>query len=101
MAFGVGVIGLILIELANIYFIMPMPGSQRMRSIDEAYVIHSWRWPLRFFFGALVVAGVYFGDANAGMAQVAGSRSSSLVAFVAYAANYRWLPTTCSASRRC
>ena len=33
-AFVVGVIGLILIELANIYFIMPMPGSQRMRSIN-------------------------------------------------------------------
>ena len=89
MAFGVGVIGLILIELANIYFIMPMPGSQRMRSIDEAYVIHSWRWPLRFFFGALVVAGVYSALRTPGWRKWLVPVALLLVAFVAYTANYR------------
>ena len=37
--FTLGVFGLVLFEIANVYFIMPMPGSQRMRSIDMAFVI--------------------------------------------------------------
>ena len=56
--FAVGVIGLLLLEIANVYFIMPMPGSQRMRSIDMAYAIYGWRWPLRVLFGAMILAGV-------------------------------------------
>jgi hypothetical protein len=32
IAFVIGVAGLIVFELANVYFIMPMPGSQRMKS---------------------------------------------------------------------
>ena len=56
--FALGIVGLMLTEAANVYFIMPMPGSQRMRSIDVAYVIYTWRWPLRIMFGALAAAGV-------------------------------------------
>jgi hypothetical protein len=56
--FAVGVLGLVLFEIANVYFIMPMPGSQRMRSIDMAYTIYSWRWTLRALFGAMFLAGV-------------------------------------------
>ncbi|MEP6729792.1 MAG: DUF3179 domain-containing (seleno)protein [bacterium] len=55
--FAIGVLGSIFTELANVYFIMPMPGSQQMRSIDAAYVIYSWRWPLRIVFGVMIVAG--------------------------------------------
>ena len=36
--FGV-IAGALLVELANVYFIMPMPGSQRMNSIDLAYFL--------------------------------------------------------------
>jgi hypothetical protein len=89
MAFIVGVTGLILIELANIYFIMPMPGSQRMRSIEEAYVIHSWRWPLRFFFGALVLAGVFPSLRTPGWRKWLAPVALVLVAFVAYVANFQ------------
>ena len=32
-------------ELANVVFIMPMPGSQQMNSIDLAYFLYQWRWP--------------------------------------------------------
>ena len=56
--FAVGVIGLLLFEIANVYFIMPMPGSQRMRSIDMAYTIYGWRWALRALLGTMIVAGV-------------------------------------------
>ena len=35
--FYVGLVLLVLFELANVYFIMPMPYSQRVRSIEVAY----------------------------------------------------------------
>lgn len=52
---GIGL--LVLFEIANVYFIMPMPGSQRMASIDLAYLIYSWRWLFRAIFVAMIVAG--------------------------------------------
>lgn len=55
--FYIGVIGLLLFELANVYFIMPMPGSQQMNSIDLAYFLHQWRWAFRAIFGVLIVLG--------------------------------------------
>ena len=36
-----------LFEAANVYFIMPMPGSQRMESIALAYFLYKWRWVFR------------------------------------------------------
>ena len=55
--FYLGITLLVMFELARVYFIMPLPGSQRMRSIDVAYWLHSWRWPLRAVFATLIVAG--------------------------------------------
>lgn len=55
--FYLGIIGIILYEIAKVYFIMPMPGSQRMNSIDAAYWLHSWRWPLRILFWAMIIGG--------------------------------------------
>ncbi|SDE30447.1 Protein of unknown function [Dyadobacter soli] len=55
--FYLGVIGVILYEIAKVYFIMPMPGSQQMNSIDAAYFLHTWRWPLRILFWAMIIAG--------------------------------------------
>jgi hypothetical protein len=46
---------LILFEIANVYFIMPMPGSQRMDSVGLAYFLYSWRWLFRLALGALAV----------------------------------------------
>lgn len=56
--FYIGAIGLILFEIANVYFIMPMPGSQRMRSIDVAYFLYSYRWVFRVIFGLLLLLGL-------------------------------------------
>ena len=53
-----GILGLFLFEVLNVYFIMPLPGSQRVRSIDVAYAFHTWRWLARGVFGVLTVAGV-------------------------------------------
>jgi Protein of unknown function (DUF3179) len=57
--FYIGIIGLILFEILNVYFIMPMPGSQRMRSIDIAYFFNTYRWLFRGFFGLLALVGIY------------------------------------------
>ncbi len=55
----IGIICLILFEIANVYFIMPMPGSQRMPSIDVAYFLYTWRWVFRAIFGVIAVAGFW------------------------------------------
>lgn len=57
--FYIGIIGLILFEILNVYFIMPMPGSQRMRSIDIAYFFNTYRWIFRGFFSLLALVGIY------------------------------------------
>lgn len=56
--FWAGIAGLLLFEAANVYFIMPMPGSQRIRSVDAAYRIYGWRWWARGLFGAALLAGL-------------------------------------------
>jgi hypothetical protein len=57
--FWFGVIGLLLFEIANVYFIMPMPGSQQMNSIDIAYFLHKWRWAFRGLFAAMIFLGLF------------------------------------------
>ena len=34
-------------EFASVWFIMPLPGSQRIRSVEIAYALHSARWVVR------------------------------------------------------
>ncbi len=55
--FYLGVLGFILFEIAHVYFIMPMPGSQEMNSLDGAYFLNVWRWAFRFVFGLMLVLG--------------------------------------------
>lgn len=49
--------GLLLFEVANVYFIMPMPGSQQYNTINLAYFLYSWRWVFRIVFAALIIIG--------------------------------------------
>lgn len=54
-----GVTGLILYEIASVYFIMPMPGiSQEVNSLDAAYALYSWRWAARSLLILPVLAGI-------------------------------------------
>jgi hypothetical protein len=55
--FYFSVSGLILFEIANVFFIMPMPGSQEMKSIEAAYFFYTWRWIFRFIFLLLLSYG--------------------------------------------
>ncbi len=57
--FWLGFLGLLFFEIANVYFIMPMPGSQKMNSIDAAYFLYKWRWIFRIIFGLMIIAGLF------------------------------------------
>lgn len=56
--FWLGWLGLLLFEVANVYFIMPMPGSQQMNSIDAAYFLYKWRWVIRGLFLLMIIIGL-------------------------------------------
>ena len=55
--FYIGLAGLLFFEIAQVYYIMPMPGSQRIDSLDFAYQLYLWRWYFRGVFGALALIG--------------------------------------------
>ena len=55
--FYFGVAGLALFEILKVYFIMPMPGSQRMDSLDIAYFLHTYRWFFRVAFAIMIIIG--------------------------------------------
>jgi len=56
--FYIGLIALLLFEFLKVYFIMPMPGSQQMNSIDFAYFLHQYRWVFRIVCLILILIGV-------------------------------------------
>ncbi len=49
-------LGLAAFEIAGVYFIMPLPGSQRMRSLPLAYALYQSRWLVRLGLGAALAA---------------------------------------------
>lgn len=55
--FYFGALSLILFEIVNVYFIMPLPGSQEINSLEFAYFFHTYRWFFRLLFMGMVVYG--------------------------------------------
>jgi hypothetical protein len=55
--FYIGLLGLALFEILNVYFITPMPGSQQFNTIDIAYFLYIYRWFFRIVLGLMIVAG--------------------------------------------
>ena len=55
--FYFAVVLFVLFEVANVYFIMPMPGSQEQSTIDLAYFLYSKRWIIRGLLFLLLIAG--------------------------------------------
>ncbi len=53
-----GLAGLVVFEILKVYFIMPMPGSQRMNSLAVAYFLHSHRWGIRIACALAILAGI-------------------------------------------
>ncbi|MBC7841731.1 MAG: DUF3179 domain-containing protein [Gemmatimonadaceae bacterium] len=87
--FWVGSIGLVVLEIALVYFIMPMPGSQRMRSIELAYALYQWRWAARSVFGLMVLAGLLPAWRSPGRLRYVVPVALLVVAGVTYAFNFR------------
>jgi hypothetical protein len=56
--FYTGIIIISVFELLNVFFIMPMPGSQEIKSIDIAYFLYTHRWHFRIAVGILIAAGM-------------------------------------------
>ena len=87
--FYLGVSLLVLFEIANVYFIMPMPGSQRMASIDVAYMIYSWRWLFRAVFAAMIIAGAPSAWRTPGRKRFAAPAVLVVAAAVVYVVNFQ------------
>jgi hypothetical protein len=87
--FYLGVVALVLFELANVYFIMPMPFSQRTRSIDVAYFLYSWRWIVRALCGAMILTGALAAWRTPDWRRWLMPASLVLASGVGYALNFR------------
>ena len=81
-------IGLALFELAKVYFIMPMPGSQRIKSLDAAYALHIWRWAFRLVAVVAIAAGMRAAFAVRGWRRAVPVLVLLAAAAVGVAANY-------------
>jgi hypothetical protein len=86
--FYLGAVMSVLFELANVYFIMPLPFSQRARSIEIAYFLYSWRWGFRAIAGAFILAGLPAAFRMAGWHRAFPVASLAVTAAAAYAANF-------------
>jgi len=84
---GIGLLALF--EAANVFFIMPMPGSQRMRSIDLAYLLYSWRWLFRAVSLVMIGAGAMSAFRTAGRRKLVPSMSLVVAALLVYATNFK------------
>lgn len=85
--FYLGLIALSLFEILKVYFIMPMPGSQEMNSIDVAYFLHTYRWTFRIAFVLLILGGS-LGAFRTGRRWIPLS-ALTLALIVVYAFNFR------------
>jgi len=56
--FYTALVGLVIFEILKVFFIMPMPGSQEIQSLDLAYFLNKWRWGIRFIFFVMMVFGL-------------------------------------------
>ena len=86
--FFAGLLCWALFELAAVWFIMPLPYSQRMRSIDVAYALYSLRWAFRAVFAAMVLAGASPALRAPGWRRWAAAAALVLAAGVAYLTNF-------------
>jgi hypothetical protein len=68
---------------------MPLPGSQRMRSIEIAYALYSWRWAMRGVFGAMIAFGATPALSRLGSRRWLAGVAVVAVAALAYVTNFR------------
>jgi len=86
-------------EVMKVYFIMPFPGSQRMNSLDVAYFLHTYRWPLRGTFALLLLLG--FANAFQAKRKWVPTLFLLLAAVVAYYFNFEMTADSISRNLLC
>jgi hypothetical protein len=87
--FWCGLLLVAAVEFALVYFIMPMPGSQRMRSLDLAYTLYSWRWVLRGAAALILLPGVAAMWRATGLTRWVARGAALAVAAAVYMLNFR------------
>lgn len=87
--FYLGILILVAFEVANVYFIMPLPGSQRVRNVELAYQLYTWRWLIRGVAIALVAAGILPALRTTGWRKVPALLALALATLVAWQANFK------------
>ena len=87
-----GLMYLILLEIAKVYFIMPFPGSQQFNVISIAYFLHNNIWWLRIMGIVLMVgpASTTFSDGNR-WGKITLVLAFLLYGFIYYLFNFRFL----------
>lgn len=75
-------------EAANIYFVMPFPGSQRLDTLDLAYFLYQWRWVFRTAFGLVALLGLWDAWRSGWRWRAGVALGAVAVGGVAYAANF-------------
>jgi hypothetical protein len=78
--FYLALAALAVFELAAVWLIMPLPGSQRMHSVELAYALHRWRWPVRGVLAALALAALPWAWRSAGRRRARWPVAASLAA---------------------
>jgi Protein of unknown function (DUF3179) len=88
----IGLIYLIALEIAKVYFIMPFPGSQAINSIDIAYFIHQHILWLRLIGILIIIAPCYYCFKNGKkIQQIILAFSLIFYAVIFYAFNFHFL----------
>jgi hypothetical protein len=86
--FYLGVCLVVSFELANVWFIMPLPYSQRLESIDLAYFLYSSRWFVRLLALGLIIIGLPSVWRSKRMNRAFGLLSLVVAGGVAYVTNF-------------
>lgn len=57
--FYIAILLIILFEVANVYFIMPFPGSQKMNTVELAHFLSSWKLVIRLLLYTMLAVGLF------------------------------------------
>lgn len=87
--FYLGILILVAFEVANVFFIMPLPGSQRVRNVELAYQIHTWRWLMRGLALTLIAVGALPALRATGSRKAPALLALALAALVAWQTNFK------------
>ena len=89
LLYPAGLLLLVAFEVANVFFIMPLPGSQRMRSLELAYALYNARWAVRVVAIGMIAAGLPALWRGAGWRRAVGLVAAVPVISVAWMFNFR------------